>query len=508
MAVPAERPRATSAWDARFCAFAQTLAGRVALVLIFTAMLKATRVSAWWETGIVLLLISVFPTHRKTLVTLAAIAWVFIAPPLLINALYPNQAFALAQRHGAESWTRFWPGTHIGAGLPPMLVANLGLAVIVGAVLLFAYGYVRMVRAYPKSLVGKWPISGLIVLMLALLWVQQYLSGFAWFAVASFELVLGHYIWFFAYTLSEPRTTNGKPTPVQPGYWRYFWAVNKCPMGKGAQYLDRAEAKNDEELAATQLSGMKLMLWVLCLTVLRIVIKQWLYGPRSESLTTIPGWHPPGWLPLYNDALDRAIAGDPYPFAIRWAVLIGQFVYLLLDLSIWAHKLVAIARMAGYNIFRNMYRPLEATSVADFYNRFHWYFKEMLVTFFFFPTYLRFFRKSPRLRIFVATLVAVGWGNFIYHFLHYDRSIYEYGLWPALVNYHAYAVYTLLLALGIAVSQLRSHGVKQEQPTVLRRMGMLMSVLLFFLLISVIDEGANIRSIADYWFYWKSLFIP
>jgi len=261
-------------------------------------------------------------------------------------------------------------------------------------------------------------------------------------------------------------------------------------------------------MAASQLAGMKLMVWVLVLTAIRIIVKAWLYGPRSESITTIPGWHPSGWLPLYNDALDRAVAGNPYPFAIRWAVLIGQFVYLLLDLAIWAHKLVAIARMAGYNIFRNMYRPLEATSVADFYNRFHWYFKEMLVTFFFFPTYLRYFRKWPRMRIFFATLVAVGWGNFIYHFLHYDRSIYEHGLWKALVNYHAYGVYTLLLALGIGVSQIRSHGAKRQEWSGLRRVVGLMSVLLFFLLISVIDEGMNIRSIADYWVYWKSLFIP
>src|SRR5687767_14872243 len=114
VAAPAEATRAKGAWEERLCAIAQTLGGRVAMVVAFALMLKATRIAAWWETGVVLLLLSAFPAKRKGIVTLAAVAWVFVSPPLLINQLYPNQALKLAQRHGAEYWARFWPGMHIG----------------------------------------------------------------------------------------------------------------------------------------------------------------------------------------------------------------------------------------------------------------------------------------------------------------------------------------------------------------------------------------------------------
>jgi hypothetical protein len=320
-------------------------------------------------------------------------------------------------------------------------------------------------------------------------------------------LILGHYIWFFAYTLSEPRS-GGKSPPIQIGYWRYFWAVNKCPIGKGAQYLDRVVAKNDEEFAKTQISGMKLLLWAVLLTAVRVVASNWLFGPRGESLTRIPGWHPEGWLPTFDDALHRAIVGNPYPWSLRWPILIAHFSFLILELAIWGHKLVAIARMAGFNIFRNMYRPMTSVSIAEFYNRFHWYFKEMLVTFFFFPTYLRYFKKWPRLRIFFATVAAAGFGNYIYHFLHYDRNIYEYGLWKAFIDYHPYAVYTTFLALGIGISQFRAHGAKKERPTGFRKFAAIMSVMLFFCLMSVFDEGSTMRKMSDYWAYWVGLFVP
>ena len=132
----------------------------------------------------------------------------------------------------------------------------------------------------------------------------------------------------------------------------------------------------------------------------------------------------------------------------------------------------------------------------------------MLVTFLFFPTYLRWFRRHPRFRIFFATMAAAGFGNYIYHFLHYDRNIYEHGLWRAFVDYHPYAVYTLFLGLGIGISQARAHGAKRDRPKGLRKLAAIMGVMLFFCLMSVFDEGSTMRRMSDYWAYWSGLFIP
>src|SRR4029453_4056095 len=132
---------------------------------------------------------------------------------------------------------------------------------------------------------------------------------------------------------------------------------------------------------------------------------------------SIPRLAPNGNIPTYHMALDAMIQGRPYPWVMRWAALIGYFVMWALYFTIFGHKIVGIARVAGFNIYRNTYKPYQATSIADFYNRIYYYFKELLVAFFFYPSYLRYFKKHPRLRLFTATLAAAGLGNILFHFL-------------------------------------------------------------------------------------------
>jgi hypothetical protein len=207
-------------------------------------------------------------------------------------------------------------------------------------------------------------------------------------------------------------------------------------------------------------------------------------------------------------AMDRHLAGDTYPWILRWAALVSTFLFQILDMSIWGHKLIAVARMAGFNCFRMTYKPLYSTSIADFFNRIHWYLKEMFVTFFFFPTYLRYFKRYPRLRIFFATLAAAGFGNFIYHFLRYDRHIFEMGMWDALLSYHTYAVYGLLLGAAIGISQMRQHGKRIAPPKGWRRVRATVGVLLFYCLICFCDEENRTLTVLDYGSFISSLFMP
>lgn len=97
-------------------------------------------------------------------------------------------------------------------------------------------------------------------------------------------------------------------------------------------------------------------------------------------------------------------------------------------------------RLFGFNIFRSTYKPLLAPS---------------LVEFFFFPTYVRRFRTSPRLRMLAATLAAAGFGNLYYHLLQQDPFMLT-GSWAALHPWlETRSLYCLLLALGIYVSMRR-----------------------------------------------------
>jgi D-alanyl-lipoteichoic acid acyltransferase DltB (MBOAT superfamily) len=208
-------------------------------------------------------------------------------------------------------------------------------------------------------------------------------------------------------------------------------------------------------------------------------------------------------------ALDAQVLGNPYPWGIRWLALISLFVTNILELSIWGHKAIALCRMAGFNAFRMTYRPLTATSISEFFNRIHWYLKEMLATFFFYPTYLRYFKRHPRVRVFVATMAAAGLGNFIFHFLAFDWHVYEKGLWGALKSFHHYAVYCLILGTAIGISQIRILSKRRPAPTGARKVLAIAGVLLFYCLLSNFDnETRRDLTIVDYGSYFLNLFRP
>jgi hypothetical protein len=472
-------------------AFVQTLAGKLTLVFAFAGLMKVTKVDHWEVAAIFLALMSVLPQRRKLLLVGASICWIFLAPPLIDHPYNPVMFMGLAQQHGAAGWTAFWP-------------------LVAAGVWLFGIAYTWLARRYPKSLPGKRPVVGLVLVLLALLLLQQLLTGAAWFFVATSAMVLGHFIWFFAYSASDSRDSEGAPRATRPGFWRPFWYAFKIPIGKGAAYLERVEAKNADELATCQLKGLKLLWWAFVLLLVKVVAGAVIYGPHNESATRIPYLDGlPGLIPTYPVALKAHLAGNPYAWHVRWLALIAELFFAILYASIWGHKIVAVMRMAGFNALRNTYRPLESTTIAEFYNRFNYYFKELLVTFFFFPTYLRYFKRHPRVRLFMATLAAAGGGNFLYHFLHFDRHIFQLGFFNALLAYHAQAVYCLILGTAIGLSQLRAHMRRREAPpTGFRKYRAIAGVMLFYCFMTMFFDNSVDLTIADYGSYFLSLFWP
>jgi hypothetical protein len=468
----------------RLVAASRTVAGRLALVVVFTALLAATRNRVWWQTGVVLALTSLFPARRKVLLALAALCWIYFSPPLSLSRLKE-----LAPRHGSEQWV--WAS--------PLAVAG---------VLLFAGAYLWLVRRFPASLPGRRPVLVLVAILVALLAaLQAPLTGAAWLAVAAVAMVLGQYIWFFGYSLADKSSREATPLWRQVGFWRPFWGFNVVPKGKGAAYLERVEARDDAQLAIVQLKGLKLVLWATALYVVQRVLRRVLYGVSAGPLDQLLAWAPAGLLPDYAQALDQHLGGQPYPLPVRWLVLILHFLFIILDLAVLWHPVIATCRMAGFNAMRNTYRPLTATTVAEFYNRISYYFKELLATFFFYPTYLRYFKRHPRLRLFAATLAAAGLGNFLFLVLARDMYIFEMGLWDALVAQHVLAVYTLVLGTAIALSQVRMTARRCPPPSGFRKVLAVGGVLTFYCFISLLDEP-RLRTLGDYGSYFLSLFRP
>jgi hypothetical protein len=390
----------------------QTPPGKIACVAVFAGflwVLRAPLVPLWREITIVVGLLTLFPSRRRVLLTLTGIYW------LAAHAVRhgPSRVIELVARSEGLEGTLNVPFVQIVSQF-----AAFALCVAI-AVVVFRHprdSQLKPVRLLLLSymslliLVDQSPIRGISRVVL-------------WGVTANF----GAYIWYLGYTLHDRDARARDSVPLQVGAWFPFWlgtASTLTPFPKGAAYLRKIEAKTSEELAITQLKAIKLLAWVCVLQIASVAFVLMVHGSLSlsssarESLGPVGFWLPPGLgLPTFPEAFEHSLLRIPYPWYLNWASLFSAFVRETLEISVWGGIIVACIRMAGFRALRNTYRPLQSRTIAEFWNRYYYYFKELLVELFFFPIYMRYFKRHPRLRLAVATMAAACFGNMLFHFL-------------------------------------------------------------------------------------------
>ena len=206
--------------------------------------------------------------------------------------------------------------------------------------------------------------------------------------------------------------------------------------------MAKIEAKTSEELAVTMIKGVKLIVWCLLLSLLQKRYLSFVY----QSLA----------IPSPEDCVHAVLSGKPLPLGMNWLSWPTGLLADLLAISVRTHSVIALCRMAGFRALRNTYAPLSSRTIAEYWNRYYYYFKELLVEMFFYPTFIRCFKRHTKVRIFFATFVAAGFGNTVYHFLFHLSSASILGLRTYVFGFRSYLFYSLVLALGISISQIRS----------------------------------------------------
>jgi hypothetical protein len=302
------------------------------------------------------------------------------------------------------------------------------------------------------------------------------LKGTAETRLWTFIAVVAAYFWFLCYALVDQRRKAAWSPIVQLGVFHPFWGSTSTPFGKGAEYLRKVEAKNPRDLAITQLKGLKLLMWVHVLSLLRYLL--------VFFAQTVLG------VPYLSTAIEQHIIGHSYPWYICWASLIYSFLDGMLSIAIWSGPIVASARLAGYRLLRNTYRPLSSTTLVDFWNRYYFYYKELLVEMFFIPTFVRCFKTHKRLRLFFATIMAATVGNFIFHFVR-DIGFYtrNFGFIKQLESYQGAAFYCVVLGVGIGLSQMRIHRKRIHRGWMRRQLIPSINVLGFYCILQIFAVG-------------------
>ena len=105
-----------------------------------------------------------------------------------------------------------------------------------------------------------------------------------------------------------------------------------------------------------------------------------------------------------------------------------------------------------------------STNLVEMWKRYSYYYREFLVRAFYYPIFLRFFKKRKKLRVFAATMAAAGFGNLIYHLVY---PALAHGATVEIVGARAMSLpYYLILGTAIALTQvyLLSRGRRRRRP--------------------------------------------
>lgn len=435
--------------------FAQTVAGKLVLLTLFGAGMTYF-VKDWLVLSLCLALITFIPSRRRLLVTISTLIFTFAVP-----------------------WRSF--------PLKSYTVSMIVLCIALGG--MFFWSAVR----FPRSWYGRRPVFVLLssysVLILAASSVPQdwTLWGPLWLFVHFFSI----YVWFIAYSLLDHNAADRDPFKFQLGSYLPFWGSTTTPFAKGAAYLRRIEAKDGKQLAITQLKAVKLLSWALLL----FWFGHWFDYCIYQYLR----------IPPFQTALALSVQRTPLPWYVCWASLIAGFFGGIISLCVTGHSIIAGCRMAGFNALRNTYRPLSSRTVAEFFNRYYFYFKELLVDFFFYPFFLRYFKKNRKVRLVAAIFAAACFGNAFFHFGRDLIFIERLGLIGALVNYQVYLFYCVVLATGISISQLRH---RNPAPAGFIRGQLLPSALVvfFFCLLDVFGSTERNYPLSEHFRFLSHLF--
>ncbi len=340
---------------------------------------------------------------------------------------------------------------------------------------------------------------------LVVLWTTAPSHGLWRQVLAGVALIFPLLIWRFAYVLlsgQHGRMAGTRFSDHLLTLWPIYGGSN-TPYGSGIGYLARSEAKTEDELARSQLAGIKLLLLCGLWMVVKEIMEGVLYGPGNELTQKLGGYT------LAVPKLGRMVAGEAADSGlwISWLAIYCELILQVLRQAIHGHAIIAVLRLFGFNVFRNTYKPLLAESIVEFWNRYYYYFKELMANFFFLPTFTQLGKKLrnwPALRLCAAVFAAAFIGNTYYHLINLERVMVDGQVLEALYGHRSRMFYCFLLAFGIFVSMLRQQrrGGRALASGLANRLLRIAGVWTFFSLIFIwnVRSGASFTARANFFF--------
>jgi hypothetical protein len=436
-----------------------TVRGKILLSLLICIPLFLTGHGNWRVAPLIVFLFSIGKMNRFVLIFfLNLIFWFFLF------SLF-DQQFSSPQLMGGnlfEQLRSMAPTLKSYPRLPVSILATgFGISLLLGATWLVT----RYFRKLPILLSAV-----LFICLLSLL--AQATQGFPilYFCFLAAIVIVSKSIWYWCYAVQG--LIVGKEnrfafyvSSIAPFWTDHFIRLNACP--RGLVDLLSTESKSREQMTITQMKGLKLIYWGFFCKLAAELIAQVAWG---YSLFHFPILIEGGFFHL----VDRQLVGlhDYNLMAIslheKWiGVLLQPGVYIMNECIGDGAFVVGFVRLLGFNIKRSVYKPHEATSFGQFFQRIYFYYNSILVYFFLSPflRVTRFF-KSHRLRIFAGVFFAVGIGGLILATTRNSFFLVKFGILPSLQMAGIRSFYFVAIGVISAFSAVRRqrHQRRKYQP--------------------------------------------
>jgi hypothetical protein len=424
-------------------------------------------------------------------------AWLGLAGPVL-TWLTPSRrrtiliagALWIALKRPLKQLTK----AHVWSEAAPDIISVIFVTIIIFAFLWFCYRSALKFASLPPF-IRRNPqlcLHALFWIVLVVLWNTSPEAGIWRVILVGLAINLPFFLWRLGYMLISAKRGKVAGTRFRDHlmYLCPVYGGSNTPYGKGLEYLSRHEAKDEEALARAQLAGIRLLILAGLWRGVRLIMDGLVFGLDN------PVHHVLGGFALEIPRLGQLLKQpEMASIGIAWVSLYCELIKDVLDLAVKGHQIIGILRLSGFYVFRNTYKPLLAESVVEFWNRYYYYFKEIMADFFFFPTFVSWFRKQFVLRLFSAVFMAAFVGNMYYHLIRLGEQLAQAHFNDIWLTLHARLFYCFLLSLGIFVSMLREQrqaGKSGARRGMVRRGLSIFGVWTFFAVINIWNQKGGV----------------
>lgn len=385
------------------------------------------------------------------------------------------------------------------------LPAKPGAYQIPVGMLLLGGGWIAALLVWTRRVRGRHALIVLHALALAVLAGLVAARGrflLSGMTAAGLCALVPELLWRSSYWIKWRRRQPGR-VPIWQNLFTAvpFLGAGGVPFGKGPAFFAKHETPDGKALAASQLEGCKLLALALAWRAADAVLQLALWGVRTNWLGA---WRPFAKAPLPSMEL---LVRIPASFALwqRWGGLYGELFHAIIMLAFYGHTIVGVFCLMGFRIPRNTQAPLLATTIVDFWGRYYFYFKELLMDFFFFPAFVRTPAAPVLWRTMLATWAAAFLGNFYYHVGLYAPVLASGDARGYRSLVLARLIYCALLASGLCLSFARALKKPQAAAGKARRTGQVIVVATFFALLHVWNYGGAPIPLERRWHLWRTL---